>query len=459
MSVGPADPFATQAPGTQSVMAAPPQQSPEAQVIQPGEGPFSSGGFNPPPGASTVDDATLQRAGLHADMAMRDRAMNSIEFRPGYTPQQANEITQIAAQKQHVWSMLSQGVIRDADARVALKQLDDRQKLMQRPTLIPHQKPTPMSQEYQDRVFTDQQGNQFIRQPGGQWDVRPPSPHSPMAQHSQQLHEAAMEQAGAQHELQKQYLDHHHDAQMGNAESQGDQQQQQTDLALGQNEIAQSGMDIQHARIKMQAEIAKNNAKAQQDRQKFAADQEKQTRTAAEHQQAQELKERDAYRERYRKTYTEEESKFVKTAQAEAKAKYQAGESDAAPKPVKPDPAEIKRRALARMADEDSVEEQKFGPRKPAGGPQPTEAGGSAPPELSGQVPPDRQAAFPQAAPVMPHYQHPDLRPEAPPEVHLAAKAMQDIVNQKGRDPSKWTQKEREYYGALQRSVREHRSE
>ncbi|HEV3342584.1 MAG TPA: hypothetical protein VG125_19585, partial [Pirellulales bacterium] len=288
-----------------------------------------------------IDPVALDTAGVRGDIQNQHSQNPDVSYQRQISAQQAAQLNQLNNQRQHVASMLAQGVIHPQDAATAIRQIDFQTKALSQPMMVPKVKPTPMAEEYKDRVYTDPDKNVFIRQNDGTWDVRPPSPHAPEARFAQQFHEAGMAHDDHQRDKVMDAREKLHDVATGANAPQG------SDLAAqGQapHMVAQESEKARALSAKADlAESAKENTKQEQ-----AA---KQAKMQAEHQEAQ----KEKYRGRYSSAFKEE----TKAAQQEALEQSIQRGPDGKPKPAGPPKKfsddEIHDRVMKRFQREDAA--------------------------------------------------------------------------------------------------------
>jgi hypothetical protein len=389
-----------------------------------------------------IDPVALDTAGVRGDIQNQHLQNPDVSYQRQISAQQAAQLNQLNNQRQHVASMLAQGVIHPQDAATAIRQIDFQTKALSQPMMVPKVKPTPMAEEYKDRVYTDPDKNVFIRQNDGTWDVRPPSPHAPEARFAHQFHEAGMAHDKHQRDKVMDARDKLHDVATGANAPQG------SDLA------AQGQAPHMVAQEAAKAEEAKNKAD-------LAATNKQNTQQVGVQKQAEiEANRADAAHKAAAAEWDRKSKEFHSTREKYADKAEQQWVTDNQPKegqplPTKPAREVFEKQAEARIEKEQQESEARFG-KRPEPPPLPPPGRGTptmAPPgQASGSTERDpRDAALfqsmgldeqgnprqgPQQAPAA--LQHPSLKPEAPPEVHAARFQIDRLVASYGEDPTKW---------------------
>lgn len=184
-----------------------PQQSQAPQlppgVSLPGVGPqgamIQGGGAPPNPNNIVTDQQRQQMGGTQGVGA----DLPPFDWVPKFSPAQNRIIATLNDQKSHIQQAASSGVIRPQEAQFAMGQVD--QQIAQiRPQLIPKMREPSMEEEAQKRIYVHPEtGTTFIRQPDGNFEMRPPSKESPYLAMAKQQHEVAHESAKDQHDLDK----------------------------------------------------------------------------------------------------------------------------------------------------------------------------------------------------------------------------------------------------------------
>ena len=295
-----------------------------------------------------------------------------------FTPAQLSQISTYHNAINRIQDQLGTGSVRPEDGNPEIERYRQMISGMQ-PAEIPRVGPPPMAQIYAEHVHYDKAGNMFLRQPNdGSIDVRPPSASSPQSKHLDAMHEAAMAHADTQVSQRTQAREHLHDAMLNPpADDPGH-------LQLINEEERKQGA------AKTQGMLDKNNAAAEKQNAAYQKEQVDRAR-----------KEADA---------AEARSKgYLSEAQKELEAKKDDNPNSptyGAKIPYKPED-------VIKLAHQKADLFEQFHAERKA----------KQTPTLS--PPPSAEPATPtRLAP--PAFQHPNVRPEAPPEVHQARQQLDD---------------------------------
>jgi hypothetical protein len=375
-------------------------------------------GFEAQPGVTPFDtpDAVVRP---REDDPPEARGLTAVQDRVAYeknfTPQQQQQITTLNNQRATVAQAYADGKIRRDDYRDSIMRLNAQAQNI-RPQLIPKVKPPSMQEMVAQHTYTDDKGNTWFRNPDGTMDMRPPSPHSPQAKLFDAQHEASMAHGDEVGTAAQQFREH---------------QQQLKEAALSQSsDLALLPHEQAMGRLKVEQELAKNNALAHKQQNDF---QTAQAKKLADEQKATEAK-HSGYLDKARKDLQAEAKAEAEAAAAKA---YQAGKADspkAATIPEIDDEKVIARAHRLQDLDERYLQERRAKQ-------QPTLA--------------PAQAAEP-ASPTMParqQLQHPNVRPDAPQPIHQARQQLDDWAVQYGGDPSKWPKAILEQARAIKQQV------